>query len=360
MEGWMVVSTALILAVIFLILVFQYIRRTVAQKNLPSSKADSEQSKHPQTPSVQQTQTTSKPTPTSAKPATQTVAKPTPANTKPATQTAAKPTPASAKPATKTAAKPTPASAKPATQTVAKPTPASTKPATQTATKPTPATAKPATQTVAKPTPASTKPATQTAAKPTPASVKPTTQTTTKPTPASTKPATQTATKPTQTTTHQSKKTVSNLPDETIKPQLDQIESEQTISERYCSNEKSTIVKETISMDKADYFSEYLVYKQFGYSDQAANYLGLHLSTLDKRPHDLLIELCGLYLESSDVDSLVNVLDQYTDDFSKQELEVLVKTAFEAQPDNLDLCVFAEQKLDWSIENIAEMFKETA
>ena len=309
MEWWMIVSTALILAVIFLILVFQFIKRSMAQKNLPSATVDSTQDKLPQTPSVQSTQATTKSTQVSTKPVTSTSTKPATASTKSASPTV-KPAPASAKPATSTVT-PAPASAKSATSTV-------------------------------KSAPASTK------------SVSPTV----KPTPVSTKSVTQTTTKPSQTT--KQKQIVHNLPDETIKPQLDQIESEQTTSEKYCSSEKGTIGTKTISMDKADYFSEYLVYKQFGYRDQAANYLNLHLSTLDKRPHDLLIELCGLYLESSDVDSLVNVLDQYAEDFSKPELEVLVKTAFEAQPDNLDLCVFAEQKLDWSIENIAEMFKETA
>ncbi|MBR6026266.1 MAG: hypothetical protein IK065_01525 [Neisseriaceae bacterium] len=323
MEEWMIVSTALILAVIFLILVFQFIKRSTAQKNLPSATVDSTQDKLPQTPSVQSTQATTKSTQVSTKPVTSTSTKPATASTKSASPTV----------------KPAPASAKPATSTVT-PAPASAKPATSTVT-PAPASAKSATSTV-KSAPASTK------------SVSPTV----KPTPVSTKSVTQTTTKPSQTT--KQKQIVHNLPDETIKPQLDQIESEQTTSEKYCSSEKGAIGTKTISMDKADYFSEYLVYKQFGYRDQAANYLNLHLSTLDKRPHDLLIELCGLYLESSDVDSLVNVLDQYAEDFSKPELEVLVKTAFEAQPDNLDLCVFAEQKLDWSIENIAEMFKETA
>ena len=60
--------------------------------------------------------------------------------------------------------------------------------------------------------------------------------------------------------------------------------------------------EETISMDKVDHFSEYSAYKQFGYYDQAADSLAKHLETQKMPPHDLVIELCGMYIECGDID----------------------------------------------------------
>lgn len=113
--------------------------------------------------------------------------------------------------------------------------------------------------------------------------------------------------------------------------------------------------EETISMDKVDYFSEYSAYKQFGYYDQAADSLAKHLATLSMAPHDLVIELCGMYIECGDIEGMVTALDKFGGNLSKKELEALVKTAFETEPDNLNLCVFAEEKLGWTVEYITRV-----
>lgn len=113
--------------------------------------------------------------------------------------------------------------------------------------------------------------------------------------------------------------------------------------------------EETISMDKVDHFSEYSAYKQFGYYDQAADSLAKHLETQKMPPHDLVIELCGMYIECGDIDGMVTALDKFGGNLSKKELEALVKTAFETEPDNLNLCVFAEEKLGWTVEYITRV-----
>ena len=113
--------------------------------------------------------------------------------------------------------------------------------------------------------------------------------------------------------------------------------------------------EETISMDKVDHFSEYSAYKQFGYYDQAADSLFKHLSGMKLAPHDLVIELCGMYIECGDIEGMVTALDKFGGNLSKKELEALVKTAFETEPDNLNLCVFAEEKLGWTVEYITRV-----
>ncbi|MBR5941583.1 MAG: hypothetical protein IKZ88_10045, partial [Neisseriaceae bacterium] len=110
--------------------------------------------------------------------------------------------------------------------------------------------------------------------------------------------------------------------------------------------------EETISMDKVDHFSEYSAYKQFGYYDQAADSLAKHLETQKMPPHDLVIELCGMYIECGDIDGMITALEKFGGNLNKKELEALVKTAFETEPDNLNLCVFAESKLGWTVEYI--------
>lgn len=113
--------------------------------------------------------------------------------------------------------------------------------------------------------------------------------------------------------------------------------------------------EETISMDKVDHFSEYSAYKQFGYYDQAADSLFKHLSGMKLAPHDLVIELCGMYIECGDIDGMITALDKFGGNLGKKELEALVKTAFETEPDNLNLCVFAEEKLGWTVEYITRV-----
>lgn len=113
--------------------------------------------------------------------------------------------------------------------------------------------------------------------------------------------------------------------------------------------------EETISMDKVDHFSEYAAYKQFGYYDQAADSLNKHLAEQPMAPHDLVIELCGMYIECGDIDGMITALEKFGGNLGKKELEALVKTAFETEPDNLNLCVFAEEKLGWSVEYITRV-----
>ena len=119
--------------------------------------------------------------------------------------------------------------------------------------------------------------------------------------------------------------------------------------------EPSLTEEETISMDKVDHFSEYSAYKQFGYYDKAAESLSNHLASMKLPPHDLVIELCGMYIECGDIDNMINALEKFGGNLSKKELEALVKTAFETEPDNLNLCVFAEEKLGWSVEYITRV-----
>ncbi|MBO7082017.1 MAG: hypothetical protein J6V99_08310 [Neisseriaceae bacterium] len=116
-------------------------------------------------------------------------------------------------------------------------------------------------------------------------------------------------------------------------------------------------IDETISVNKTDCFSEYLIFKQFGYQDQAAEFLNKHLLALDDRPHDLLIELCSLYLECGDIHQFVIALKQYEKDFSPAELEALVKTAMEVESMNIELLDFAKQKLSWTEEQIQQILQ---
>lgn len=116
-------------------------------------------------------------------------------------------------------------------------------------------------------------------------------------------------------------------------------------------------IDETISVNKTDCFSEYLIFKQFGYQDQAAEFLNKHLLALDDRPHDLLIELCSLYLECGDIHQFVIALKQYEKDFSPAELEALVKTAMEVESMNIELLDFAKQKFSWTEEQIQQILQ---
>ncbi|MBR5941013.1 MAG: 23S rRNA methyltransferase [Neisseriaceae bacterium] len=109
----------------------------------------------------------------------------------------------------------------------------------------------------------------------------------------------------------------------------------------------------TVSEAEVDDLTEYKVYKQFGYYDKAAKSLNGYLSLLEEKPKELVFELCGMYLEIGDVDTFVQALRDYEDSFEQNELEEVAKMAFELEPNNLDLRVYAEEKLGWDVNLIA-------
>ncbi|MBQ9260016.1 MAG: 23S rRNA methyltransferase [Neisseriaceae bacterium] len=109
----------------------------------------------------------------------------------------------------------------------------------------------------------------------------------------------------------------------------------------------------TVSEAEVDDLTEYKVYKQFGYYDKAAKSLNGYLSLLEEKPKELVFELCGMYLEIGDVDTFVQALRDYEDTFERPELEEVTKMAFELEPNNLDLRVFAEEKLGWDVDLVA-------
>ena len=109
----------------------------------------------------------------------------------------------------------------------------------------------------------------------------------------------------------------------------------------------------TVSEAEVDDLTEYKVYKQFGYYDKAAKSLNGYLSLLEEKPKELVFELCGMYLEIGDVDTFVQALRDYEDSFDQNELEEVAKMAFELEPNNLDLRVYAEEKLGWDVNLIA-------
>lgn len=109
----------------------------------------------------------------------------------------------------------------------------------------------------------------------------------------------------------------------------------------------------TVSEAEVDDLTEYKVYKQFGYYDKAAKSLNGYLSLLEEKPKELVFELCGMYLEIGDVDTFVQALRDYEDTFERPELEEVTKMAFELEPNNLDLRVFAEERLGWDPDLIA-------
>ncbi|MBO7380635.1 MAG: hypothetical protein J6U05_03045 [Neisseriaceae bacterium] len=109
----------------------------------------------------------------------------------------------------------------------------------------------------------------------------------------------------------------------------------------------------TVSEAEVDDLTEYKVYKQFGYYDKAAKSLNGYLSLLEEKPKELVFELCGMYLEIGDVDTFVQALRDYKDSFERTELEEVTKMAFELEPNNLDLRVFAEEELGWDVNLIA-------
>ena len=109
----------------------------------------------------------------------------------------------------------------------------------------------------------------------------------------------------------------------------------------------------TVSEAEVDDLTEYKVYKQFGYYDKAAKSLNGYLSLLEEKPKELVFELCGMYLEIGDVDTFVQALRDYEDTFERGELEEVTKMAFELEPNNLDLRVFAEERLGWDVNLVA-------
>lgn len=109
-----------------------------------------------------------------------------------------------------------------------------------------------------------------------------------------------------------------------------------------------------VSVAQVDDLTEYKVYKQFGYYDKAAKSLSSYLALRDEKPKELVFELCGLYLETGELDNFVESLDDYHTLFSREELEDVVKMGFELEPNNLNLRVFAEKNLGWGVDEVAK------
>lgn len=109
-----------------------------------------------------------------------------------------------------------------------------------------------------------------------------------------------------------------------------------------------------VSVEQVDDLAEYNVYKQFGYYDQAAKSLGSYLANQENPPKDLVVELCGLYLEAGEISGFVESLENYNQVFERAELEEIVMMGFELDSENLNLRVFAEDELGWGVDEIEQ------
>lgn len=108
-----------------------------------------------------------------------------------------------------------------------------------------------------------------------------------------------------------------------------------------------------VSYEEVDQLAEFNVYKQYGYFDQAAEALGEYLRTLEVKPQELVWEYVGLYLEIGDIDGFTKALDEVKGEFSKNDLEEVVRMGISLDPDNIALRVFADTNLGWGVSEVS-------
>ena len=150
-----------------------------------------------------------------------------------------------------------------------------------------------------------------------------------------------------------SKKTVSAQPDS---GQKDVTEIEFTNSEakeadvEFSAANLSQPVK--VSVQEVNALTEYKVYREFGYLDKASEALKGYLKSSATQDAALYFELAETYLQAEQYESLVDFVLDNRSLFTSTQVEYLVKTGLEADANNLELRVLAEELLNWNVETI--------
>ena len=107
-----------------------------------------------------------------------------------------------------------------------------------------------------------------------------------------------------------------------------------------------------VSVQEVNPLTEYKVYREFGYLDKAAEALQAYLKSNPEPDTTLYFELAEIYLQAEQYDKLVDFVLDNKGFFDQQQVEHLVKTGLEADANNLELRVLAEELLSWDIETI--------
>lgn len=115
----------------------------------------------------------------------------------------------------------------------------------------------------------------------------------------------------------------------------------------------------SVSAQEVDPLTEYQVYKQFGYESKAAESLAEYLNGLaDGAPEKLVHELMGLNLRIGNIDMLVDALYRHGSVLSEESLSEYAKAGLMIESTHLPLRVWAENKLGWDMQEIAQQIGE--
>lgn len=114
-----------------------------------------------------------------------------------------------------------------------------------------------------------------------------------------------------------------------------------------------------VSVQDVDALTEFNVYKQFGYFEQAAESLSLYLqNNPDKADVTLVSELIDLWLEAKRADDVSNALLSYQALLSTDAVTDYVKRGLALDENHLGLRVLAESRLGWSVTQTAQEIGE--
>lgn len=114
-----------------------------------------------------------------------------------------------------------------------------------------------------------------------------------------------------------------------------------------------------VSVQDVDALTEFNVYKQFGYFEQAAESLSLYLqNNPDKADTALVSELIDLWMEAKRVDDVSNTLLSYQALLSTEAVTDYVKRGLALDENHLGLRVLAESRLGWTVTQTAQEIGE--
>lgn len=114
-----------------------------------------------------------------------------------------------------------------------------------------------------------------------------------------------------------------------------------------------------VSVQDVDALTEFNVYKQFGYFEQAAESLSLYLqNNPDKADTALVSELIELWAEAKRVDDVSNALLSYQALLSTEAITDYVKRGLALDENHLGLRVLAESRLGWTVTQTAQEIGE--
>lgn len=114
-----------------------------------------------------------------------------------------------------------------------------------------------------------------------------------------------------------------------------------------------------VSVQDVDALTEFNVYKQFGYFEQAAESLALYLqNNPDKIDNALIGELIDLWLEAKRVDDVSNSLMTYQAVLSTETITDYIKRGLALDENHLGLRVLAESRLGWTVTQTAQEIGE--